>query len=102
MSAACERHAHFHEKDTGLPIAETPAPVPCPFCGAQGDDIVIVLKDGGGRVCDAVCVECCRCGVEAAYASTDPERGLVTRMDCIMEATRLWNTRAVPGEEVRQ
>lgn len=94
--------AHFHEKETDLPIAGTPAPVPCPFCGAQGDDIVIVLQSGDGAVADAVCVECCHCGVEAAYASTDEEQGLVTRMDCVMEATRLWNTRSGPGEEARR
>ena len=86
------RAAHFHEKETGLPIAGTPAPVACPFCGEDGDNIVIMLKEKTG----GVCVECCYCGAEAAYAAPEPENGLVTRMDCIMDAARVWNTRKAP------
>ena len=85
------RRNYFCEADRHLPIAGTPAPEPCPFCGVT--DVSIVFTDSDERSA-AAHVECANCGAEAPYACEDPEdttkRGSYW---LAMEAARVWNTR---------
>lgn len=88
MSKQC-----FTDFDYGLPIAGTPAPLPCPFCGSD-EDMGIILKAGGK---DAVAyVECGHCGIDGPMANCDDERPFTSYHDLVKTAARFWNTRPEP------
>lgn len=90
MSAVLrEGEPHFYATgDFDIPIAGTPEPLPCPFCGAV-DRVGIVLgrnEDGSPRAY----VECGRCGAESPSVGGEiyPDGYHVA-----LAAAQRWNTR---------
>lgn len=84
---------HFCENDRDLPIAGTPAPKPCPFCG--GTDCSVVFRsdaDNTGSAYTMTHVQCETCGAEAGYVS-DRDAGFTTSYDLALESARIWNSR---------
>jgi hypothetical protein len=77
---------HFCELERDLPIAGTPAPKPCPFCGVT--DVSIEFTNGEYP---SAYVQCDHCGVEGAHAGED--EGREGSYALALEAARLWNER---------
>lgn len=90
--------ACFYLGEPALPIAGTPAPLPCPFCGeVQLVAIHLEYKDAGEMRAHA---ECSNCGAETCGVSTGPDLGFLDSYSIFCEAARLWNERA-PAKEVQ-
>jgi len=66
--------------DDGRPIAGTPPPEPCPFCGSGSGSLTVVHYDDGP--CPYYAVDCTRCGCEGPGC------------DSAVEAAQGWNRRA--------
>jgi hypothetical protein len=79
---------HFCEIDRDLPIAGTPAPKPCPFCGKT--DVAILFGD---RESPHAHVECQHCGAEAPFACETEDGKVKGSFGLALEAARLWNDR---------
>lgn len=78
---------HFCDSDRDLPIAGTPAPKPCPFCGVADCSIVFgEVQENGSQ---SAHVECDHCGAEAPYGVA--EGG--SSYDLALSAARMWNER---------
>ncbi|MGH8209300.1 MAG: hypothetical protein ACREU6_06815 [Steroidobacteraceae bacterium] len=95
MSIETTTNAHFYECQYGIPIAGTPKPLPCPFCGDDECISIVFGHNGSGPMAH---VECGHCGAEAGYSGRDEELGLLDHMDCAKNAARLWNTRSLRGD----
>jgi hypothetical protein len=86
---------HFRENDRDLPIAGTPPPKPCPFCGMTDCSIVFTEATGNGDRRSAF-VQCDHCGMETGHvckggpASGPPDSSSYA---LAREAARLWNDR---------
>lgn len=78
----------FSETEHGLPIDGTPVPLPCPWCGDNTKVSITISADEHGT---RVTPECQGCGLELSGAMRDPDRGIVTKLDVIFEAARIWN-----------
>jgi Lar family restriction alleviation protein len=61
-------------------------PLPCPFCGAFGDDLHTATVDGGGKW---GLIECGSCGARGPDVRTGYEDAPMWRDDAIAE----WNRR---------
>lgn len=93
----------FYTNADDLPIRGTPAPLPCPFCGAS-DQISVVIErrsDNAGVAYVYVHIQCDACGCEAAGASSTDEdvteaieAGVGSGPYCAtLEAAKRWNER---------
>ncbi|MBX5459730.1 MAG: hypothetical protein IRZ28_01455 [Steroidobacteraceae bacterium] len=86
---ASVKRSYFYDYKHELPIAKTPAPKPCPFCGVT--DVAIYFDVGEHSSAHA---QCENCGTEAPFACEDHQdeakRG---NYWLAMEAARIWNTR---------
>jgi predicted RNA-binding Zn-ribbon protein involved in translation (DUF1610 family) len=80
---------HFCEIDRDLPIAGTPAPKPCPFCGKV--DCSIVFNDDPKY--PSAHVECDNCGVEGPSSGDEDDKARHGSYWRASEAARLWNER---------
>lgn len=80
-------YATFTER---LPIAGTPKPKSCPFCG-KTDDIRLVIKDTQAPH-KRVHAECGVCGAEAPGVCTDQD-DVHSLYGACMKAALYWNTR---------
>jgi hypothetical protein len=96
------RRSCFCESDHDLPIAGTPPPEPCPFCGSH--DIVLVLDPADEKGRPRAHVECTGCGAEGTPVNCHGDEFRST-YDVIHEACGKWNRRASNASrrrEVRQ
>lgn len=84
MSKQC-----FTDFDYGLPIADTPAPLPCPFCGSD-DHMGVIIKNDPSIT---AVVECGNCGIDGPMTGFDEERPFTSYHELVKEAARLWNER---------
>lgn len=75
----------------GQPIAGAPPPLPCPFCGAT--QVYIFVEETGGE--PTALAHCEHCGTDCGYSSPDPQLGLISAGDCVLDAAGFWNTRAL-------
>src|SRR5262245_19723224 len=92
---ATETLACFRLDEPSVPIAGTPAPLPCPFCdGTDSARIVVEYPDGGGYRAHA---ECIKCGAETCGVSTEDGTGFTRCHEVVYEAARLWNVRRSHG-----
>lgn len=82
-SAPCDKSAHFCDLERDLPIAGTPAPKPCPFCGVT--DVAIKFNSEH----PLALVQCQNCGVEGPYGRSEDDDSYGRAL----EAARLWNER---------
>lgn len=89
------RNMHFCDSDRNMPIAGTPRPKPCPFCG-KGDSISVViedeLKDHEGKAYTRVHVDCGVCGAESPAALSSVEADSST-YGLVLAAVRYWQCR---------
>jgi hypothetical protein len=88
------RQMHFTVAEDDLPIAGTPRPAACPFCG-KWTDISLVLRkvtEAEGGPYTVAHVQCDNCGAEAPSACST-EEGLRDRFALVLAAAQRWNSR---------
>ncbi|MEJ1960724.1 MAG: Lar family restriction alleviation protein [Gammaproteobacteria bacterium] len=81
------RKGYFCDADLNMPIAGTPRPKPCPFCG-EDDSISLVIKE-----LTQVHVECSSCGAQAPAVSSDDQEDDGSTYSLVLKAAKQWNTR---------
>jgi hypothetical protein len=88
---------YFTDED-GVPIAGTARPKPCPWCGASGDDVTVVVRDiADDKEPDRRAhVQCEHCGGESpgVYESNEPEKLRTSKYWLMIQAAKAWNERA--------
>jgi hypothetical protein len=92
----------FTESVYGLPIAGTPEPKPCPFCGNTVIEISFDSSKDAGLIAKAGCGNC---GAELPPSTTDmlqdreafegrPDDRRFDYFDVALDAARHWNDRS--------
>jgi hypothetical protein len=92
LNSVCE--LHFCVAPQGLPIAGSPRPEPCPWCGDSTSMQITVeeRRDSDGKRFDVAYVECMECGGRAPEI-TSHDDGIHDSYGLMLKAARRWNER---------